>query len=224
MSKSDQDIPTIKLNETHKDNLIYTLYEKLGSISSNRVNLNLHNLFLSCKIIREIIRTINKADINLNIVSSNIRETLVSLSALGYPTHLYLSNNQFSEIKSEKSGIIPNESDGSMVYFHQGTLRSGEDLEDDKDILLLGDINPGAKIKSAGNILIWGRLRGIAHAGSKGNKKSKIVALELRPLQLRIGSEIARGPEEKPQPGLAEEALIKSGKIIIQPANIRPFL
>ena len=69
--------------------------------------------------------------------------------------------------------------------------------------------------------MVWGRLRGIAHAGKQGNKLSKIIALELRPLQLRIAAEVARGPSEKPEPGLAEEALIKGSKIIIQPANCR---
>ena len=81
-------------------------------------------------------------------------------------------------------------------------------------MLILGDVNPGAIVSAEGNIIIWGRLLGIAHAGSKGNFRATISALQLRPVQLRIANKVARGPEEKPQPGLAEQATISSEKII----------
>ena len=105
------------------------------------------------------------------------------------------------------------------MLFHHGTLRSGEHLDAFGDVLVLGDVNPGARISAGGNVMVWGRLRGIAHAGKPGNNQAKITALQLRPLQLRIADKIARGPDEKPEQGLAEEALIDQGKIIIQPAN-----
>ena len=55
----------------------------------------------------------------------------------------------------------------SKTNFHQGTVRSGEYLDSPGDLLILGDVNPGAKVSAEGNIIIWGRLLGIAHAGSK---------------------------------------------------------
>ena len=63
--------------------------------------------------------------------------------------------------------------------------------------------------------MIWGRLLGIAHAGSQGNSKAKISALQLLPVQLRIASKVARGPQEKPQTGLAEQATIQNENIVI---------
>ena len=84
-------------------------------------------------------------------------------------------------------------------------------------MLILGDVNPGAKVSAEGNIMIWGRLLGIAHAGSKGNSKATISALQLRPVQLRIANKVARGPKEKLQLGLAEQARIDSEEIIISP-------
>ena len=67
--------------------------------------------------------------------------------------------------------------------------------------------------------MIWGRLLGIAHAGSKGNSQATISALQLRPVQLRIANKVARGPQEKLQFGLAEQAKIDSEKIIIRPLD-----
>ena len=105
----------------------------------------------------------------------------------------------------------------SKTHFHQGTVRSGEYLDSPGDLLILGDVNPGAIVRAEGNIIIWGRLLGIAHAGSKGNFQATIAALQLRPVQLRIASKVARGPKEKPQIGLAEQARIDSEEIIISP-------
>ncbi len=53
-------------------------------------------------------------------------------------------------------------------------------------LLVLGDVNPGARVSAGGDVRVWGRLRGVAHAGSGGDQRARIVALQLRPLQLRI--------------------------------------
>ena len=71
--------------------------------------------------------------------------------------------------------------------------------------------------------MIWGRLRGTAHAGKPNNSEARIVALQLRPLQLRIAGKIARGPQEKPEEGLAEQAIIEGEEIVIQPAKSNSF-
>jgi septum site-determining protein MinC len=106
----------------------------------------------------------------------------------------------------------------SELLVHRGTLRSGDHLQAEGSVLLLGDVNPGARISAAGNVLVWGRLRGIAHAGVAGDRNARIVALQLRPLQLRIADVVARGPEGLPPPGLAEQALLVEGEIRIDPA------
>jgi septum site-determining protein MinC len=102
---------------------------------------------------------------------------------------------------------------------HRGTLRSGDHLQTQGTLLVLGDVNPGARISAAGHVLVWGRLRGTAHAGCNGDTGARIVALQLRPLQLRIATTVARGPDGSPPPGLAEEAKIVNGTIQIDPAQ-----
>lgn len=105
------------------------------------------------------------------------------------------------------------------LTLHRGTVRSGDQLEATGSLLVLGDVNPGARLKAAGHVLVWGRLRGVAHAGCNGDTSARIVALQLRPLQLRIADAVARGPEEPPPPGLAEEARLVDGLIRIDAAS-----
>lgn len=105
------------------------------------------------------------------------------------------------------------------LQLHRGTLRAGDQLEVEGSVLLLGDVNPGASIRAGGHVLVWGRLRGAAHAGTAGDVEARIVALQLRPLQLRIADAVARGPEGVPPEGLAEEAGLVDGVIQIRPAS-----
>lgn len=81
--------------------------------------------------------------------------------------------------------------------FHKGSLRSGQVLEVGASIVVLGDVNPGAKIVSAGNVIVLGSLRGNVFAGSTGNMDAFVVALDMDPMQIRIGDAIARSPDKK---------------------------
>ncbi len=105
------------------------------------------------------------------------------------------------------------------LTLHRGTVRSGDQLEAAGSLLVLGDVNPGARVQAGGHVLVWGRLRGVAHAGCNGDTDARIVAMQLRPLQLRIADVVARGPEEPPPAGLAEEARLVDGAIRIDAAS-----
>ncbi|HSH25832.1 MAG TPA: septum site-determining protein MinC, partial [Massilibacterium sp.] len=74
-------------------------------------------------------------------------------------------------------------------------VRSGQVVETDGDLLLIGDVNPGGMVKATGNIYIMGALRGVAHAGVTGNRKKIVVAGQMRPSQLRIADLINRAPD-----------------------------
>lgn len=97
------------------------------------------------------------------------------------------------------------------AVFHQGTLRSGQELSVDTGIVIVGDVNPGAKVIAKGNIFVIGQLRGFAHAGYGGEEKACIFALNMSPTQMRIGRVIARSPDKfdedaaKPQIAFLEE-------------------
>ncbi|MDY6324135.1 MAG: septum site-determining protein MinC [Catonella sp.] len=88
--------------------------------------------------------------------------------------------------------------DISLAKIYKGSFRSGQMMEFDTGVVVLGDVNPGARIISTGSIVILGSLKGEAEAGSNGNENAFIIALDMRPIQLRIGSMIARSQEEEP--------------------------
>ncbi len=81
--------------------------------------------------------------------------------------------------------------------FYKGTLRSGQELECPTSIVILGNVNKGAKIISAGNIIVLGALKGTAYAGVAGNPNAFVVALEMDPIQIRINNIIARSDDSK---------------------------
>ena len=87
----------------------------------------------------------------------------------------------------------------SETTFHKGSLRSGQKLEVEGSVVIIGDVNSGAEVIAADNIAVIGTLRGLAHAGAKGNKEAIITASTLDAVQLRISNivrEIDRDEEE----------------------------
>lgn len=83
----------------------------------------------------------------------------------------------------------------SDTKFHKGSLRSGQRLEFEGSLVVIGDVNPGAEIIAGENIVILGELRGLAHAGAKGNRDAIIEAVEIEAKQLRI-ADIIKGIEK----------------------------
>jgi len=156
----------------------------------------------------ELQRTLNGRGLELVTICSSQPHTHVAAAGLGILSQWPNSTAPASPAKPD-----------SDLQVHQGTLRSGDHLETSGSVLLLGDVNPGARISAAGHVLVWGRLRGVAHAGCQGDNFARIVALQLRPLQLRIAGAVARGPEGAPPAGFAEEARIVAGAIQIDPAQ-----
>ncbi len=97
------------------------------------------------------------------------------------------------------------------------TLRSGQSLRHPGHIVVIGDVNPGAEVVAGGDIVIWGRVRGLVHAGALGDEQAIICALDLAPTQLRIAGHIARSPEERRRKPVPEMASVREGRIIAVP-------
>ncbi len=105
--------------------------------------------------------------------------------------------------------------------FYKGTIRAGQVLETESSVIILGDINPGAQVISAGNIVILGTLYGEAHAGSLGNSACFIVALDMKPSMIRIGEIETTDPvrstlwknKQAPKIAYVEDEVIKTEAI-----------
>ena len=91
------------------------------------------------------------------------------------------------------------------ALFLQKTLRSGTRIEFPGHVVVLGDVNPGAEIIAQGNVIVWGRVRGMIHAGSKGDRQAVICALDLSATKLRIADELSAAlkPQKDPLPEIA---------------------
>lgn len=91
------------------------------------------------------------------------------------------------------------------ALFISKTIRSGTRIEFPGHIVIFGDVNPGAEIVAEGNVIIWGRVRGMIHAGSKGDRSAFICALDLSANQLRIADEVSATlkPQKDPKPEIA---------------------
>lgn len=97
------------------------------------------------------------------------------------------------------------------------TLRSGQTIEYNGNIVVKGDVNPGAEVKAQGDILVFGALRGLAHAGATGSEDATITAWRLNPTQLRISNKICRAPDNELElPNKPEIALVQKGTILIK--------
>lgn len=104
--------------------------------------------------------------------------------------------------------------------FYKGILRSGASLEFETSVVIIGDVNNGARVVSKGNIIILGALKGTAIAGVTGNTNSFVVALDMRPTQIRIADTIARSPDSPPAKEKNQDAKIaflEDGNIYIEP-------
>lgn len=84
----------------------------------------------------------------------------------------------------------------NLGQFCKGNLRSGQVLEMESSVVVIGDVNVGAKVVSKGNIVVLGNLKGNAFAGAGGNKNAFVVALGMQPIQIRIADFIARAPDK----------------------------
>ena len=112
------------------------------------------------------------------------------------------------------------------TQYHKQTVRSGQVIKSNGNVVIIGDCHPGCEIHAAGDITVWGILGGIAHAGCKGNTKARIRALNLNAIQLRIADSYARRPDhiknvyvEKSNTFVPEEARNVNGSIVILKIN-----
>ena len=163
--------------------------------------------------LRALQQTLADAGLPLQHLISGVASTRVAAAALGLA---------WDAPAADEPDGAPSTDDGDQppgLLIHQGTLRAGDHLHSDGSLLVLGDVNPGARVEARGHVLVWGTLRGVAHAGCGGDNRARITALQLRPVQLRIANAVARGPEDLPVAGVAEQARLVDGQISIEPAT-----
>jgi len=179
---------TLSLEDTTKENLINELVEKINS-----------NVFSNSYFLIEVDESIDK-------------ETLKQIEKL-------LEEKNVKSIKTMSVQTVSTQkpTNVSRLLIVNKNLRSGQTVEHSGDVLILGDVNEGAEVIAAGNIVVMGTLRGYAHAGAIGDDSSVVVAKKMIPQQLRIGHHIAIRGEDEEEPQEAEIAKVIDNKIILEP-------
>ena len=134
-----------------------------------------------------------------------------------------VTEQEIKEQSDEDIAALKNEAENLPTLYIRKTIRSGQSISSDGNIIVIGDVNPGSEIIAKGDITVWGILGGIAHAGSDGNNYARIRALKLNPVQIRIGEVFARRPDtinlpyiQKSSEYIPEEAFTHKGSIVIR--------
>jgi septum site-determining protein MinC len=197
------------LQETLED-MESALSAKASFFIGGRVALRVGDRPLSAEQLAMIGRKLEGHGMTLWAIDSEHPATLSAAQELGLETELQPKERPGrpapEQIKREElSGVVV-----------RRTLRSGQAVQHAGHVTLIGDLNPGAEIVAGGDIIVFGRLRGIAHAGAMGDEEAIICALELAPSQLRIGAHIARPPDRGRPPKMPEIASVQDDRIIVE--------
>ena len=164
-----------------------------------------------------LIKLLEKRDVILLAVLGDSATTIGSARKLGLKTALTElemepPSDEFDAAQDMPPPIDPEEhgTDGVLI---KRTLRNGRVVRSEGHVVVVGDVNAGAVIVARGDVIVWGRLRGMVHAGAGGDESAVVCALNLAPTQLRIASNITISPDEGRQKPRPEKALVRNGRI-----------
>jgi septum site-determining protein MinC len=178
-----------------------------------RIAIDVGNHILKAVELSRLRDAISERGLTLWAVISNSPTTEQTAQTLGLATRL-------SKPRPERDmhSLDTTIQGGEPAVLVKRTLRSGYSLVFPGHIVIIGDVNPGAQVTAGGNIIVWGRLRGVVHAGAEGDEKAIVCALDLTPTQLRIAEKIAIPPKRrgKPQPEIAS---LQDGQVVAEQWN-----
>ena len=204
----------ISLGEGPLGTVLEEMDTRLGAKASffvgGRVALRVGDRNLSAEQLQAIGNQLQSHGVTLWAVESEHPATCAAAEDLGLETNLHPAARSVSPTPEQ----IPREELTGLLI--RRTLRSGQAVRHAGHVTLIGDVNPGAEIVAGGDIVVWGRLRGIAHAGAMGDEGAIICALELAPSQIRISSHVARPPERSRSPRIPEIASVQGDRVIVE--------
>ncbi|NMA02099.1 MAG: septum site-determining protein MinC [Clostridia bacterium] len=184
------------------ENIMAKIKSADAFLGDNReIIINTGNHVLDSDQIEELTRVLQSLDLGIKKIISEAKEEREVEKPI----------NSQQKIELEQSL-----SEGSTLMVRKN-LRSGQSVFHEGTVIVMGDINPGAEVVAGGHIFVLGHLRGVAHAGARGDKDAVVYANKLQPTQLRIANLITRAPDdESVAPNEPELARIKDGMVIIE--------
>lgn len=176
------------------------------------VHLIARDRLLDSRQIQEIDDMLHESQLRIKRIYTKRRQTAVAAVTAGYSVEQQTTLTHLKDQETQGKAL-------EEPLYLQTTVRSGVEVRHPGTVVILGDVNPGSSIIAEGDILVWGRLRGVAHAGVGGNEACRIMALYMQPTQLRIADTVARAPEKPPEQYQPEVAYIGSDGIRIAVAS-----
>ncbi len=166
------------------------------------VHLLARDRLLDMRQLQAIADALTDVQLQLKRVYTSRRQTAVAAATAGYSVDQQSTIAHLNQPSQETGQAL------AEPLYLETTLRSGADIRHNGTVVILGDLNPGSSITAEGDILVWGRLRGMVHAGCKGNARCLIMALQMEPTQIRIADFVARAPENPPDQYYPEVAYV----------------
>ena len=177
--------------------LLASIDERGEIFGGARLALQLDDRELGAAHLGELRDALASRDANLYAVLSTSTVTQTAAANLGLQTTLVRPEHAVEDEIEAEGGPSDNDIPIEPALFLHRTLRSGQVIRHPGHVIVLGDVNPGAEIVAGGNIVVWGHLRGVVHAGAGGDEGVRVCALDLAPTQLRIAGRIAVSPKRR---------------------------
>lgn len=156
---------------------------------------------------------LERRGLTMDMVMSDSRTTIESAEALDIRVEILNPESADSELV--ETFPIDSEEMGTSGVLIRRTLRSGRTIHSDGHVVVFGDVNAGAQIIAAGDIFVWGKIRGMVHAGAYGDESAVVCALDMTPTQLRIAGYLTTSPVDKRKKPQPEIATIQNNQIIV---------
>lgn len=216
-------LPTSKVVTVEWSHIWEQLQQRLGSSQriwppNTPVHLVAHDRLLDQRQLDQLALALSRAHLTLRRVLTSRRQTAIAAVTSGYSVDQHSPALALAAVPAAKFAASPDSIMAEPLYL-ETTLRSGGEVRHPGSVIVLGDTNPGSAIIADGDILVWGRLRGVAHAGAHGDRDRQIMALQMEPTQLRIADQVARAPAKAPNQVYAEVAYIAADGIQIMRAT-----
>jgi septum site-determining protein MinC len=196
-------------DEVHQA-LLQQLDQQADFLRGARLALDVGNHILKAVDLGQLRDQLSDRGLALWAVLSNSPTTEQTAQTLGLATRISkpAPDRVIQPVKTTVDG-------GEGAVLVRRTLRSGFSIKHPGNVIIIGDVNPGAEIVAGGDVIVWGHLRGMVHAGAEGDDQAIVCALDLAPTQLRIAGHIAITPKRrgKPQP---EMARVNGGQVIAE--------
>lgn len=191
--------------------LVTTLERQLSQnpsfFAGARLTLDVGDRALSEEQLGEVLKLMQQHGVATESIDASARESRNAARAAG------LTARPLPRYQEPPTAAPAGEGEAVLLV---RTVRSGQVVRHHGHITLIGDVNPGGELIAGGSVVVWGRLRGLVHAGALGNAEALVCALELRTNQLRIADQIATAPQGG-GPLNPEVARIDGGRIVVEP-------